>query len=195
MLHTRGLLDDGRIGRVTFGFFSEVMHQSEEWALRYHGVLVTAMYHLIHASLYLLGKPDSVFAQQESLHYRQCTDDDLTTVHLHYPDGTMAVLLGNWTADDITPSSWFSMYKLLATEGSVSISGHDSLVYRQSGWGSYEYPDYEDSFVHAVDYIINRCLIEGKKPVSTREDAMLTQQIIELAQQSAQDGRSIPMVS
>ena len=191
MLQTKDLIDEGRIGRVTFGFFSEVMHQSEEWAPRYHGVLVTAMYHLIYASLYFLGRPDSVFAQQESLHYQHCTDDDLSTVHLHYPNGSMAVLLGNWIADDITPSSWFSMYKLLATDGSVSISGQDSIVYKQSGWGSYEYPDYEDSFIHAIDYMVNRCLIEGKEPVSGLQDAIDTQKITELAQQSAREGKAI----
>ena len=53
------------------------------------------MYHLIYAALFLLGKPDRVYAEQSSLHYERCSDDDLTTVHLHYPSGAMAVLLGN----------------------------------------------------------------------------------------------------
>lgn len=192
MLQTKSLIDEGRIGRITFGFFSEVMHQSEEWAPRYHGVLITAMYHLIYASLFFLGRPDGVFAQQESLHYQTCKDDDLTTLHLHYPSGTMAVLLGNWAGDDITHSSWFSLYKLLATEGSVSVSGHDSLVYKRSGWGSYEYPDYEDSFIHAIDFMVNRCFVEGKEPISGLQDAIDTQIITELAQRSSREGRLIP---
>lgn len=192
MVQARRLIDEGRLGTVTYGFFSEAMHMPEEWATHYHGVLVTAMYHLIYASLYLLGTPDRVFAQQESLHYTECTDDDLTTVQLHYPGGAMATLLGNWTADDLTANPWFSMYKLMGTGGGISLSGQDALVYKQSGWGSLQWPDYEDSFVHSIDYIVRKCIIDGSPPLSDLNDAAVTMRIIELAQQSSRENRAIP---
>ena len=187
MLQAKRLIEEGRLGRITFGFFSEAMHMPEEWAPRYHGVLVTAMYHLIYASLFFLGPPDRVFAQQESLHYTYCQDDDLTTLHLHYPSGAMAVLLGNWTADDLTNHSWFSLYKLMGTQGGVNISGHDALVYQQSGWGSLQWADYEDSFLHTFDYLVQRCLLKGEPPLSGLEEAATTLRIVELAQRSAQE--------
>lgn len=191
MLQAKELVEEGRLGTVTFGFFSEVMNMPEKWASHYHGVLVTAMYHLIYSSLFLMGKPDSVFAQQESLHYTGCKDDDLTTVHLHYPNGAMAVLLGNWTANDLTANSWFSMYKLIGTRGGVNISGHDALVYQESGWGSLQWPDYEDTFLHAIDYIVRKSLIEGAPPLSGLDEAVITMRIIELAQRSSREKRSV----
>lgn len=191
MLQAKKLVEEGRLGMVTFGFFSEVMYMPEHWATHYHGVLITAMYHLIYASLFFLGQPDRVFAQQESLHYANCQDDDLTTLHLHYPSGAMAVLLGNWTANDLTTSSWFSLYKLLGTSGGVSISGQDALVNQQSGWGSFEYPDYEDTFVHALNHIVTRCLLAGEPPLSGLDEAISTLRIIELAQKSAQEDRAL----
>ena len=187
MLQAKRLIEEGRLGTITFGFFSEVMHMPEPWAAHYHGVLVTAMYHLIYASLFLLGKPDRVFAQQESLHYTNCIDDDLTTILLHYSNGAMAVLLGNWTADDLTANSWFSMYKLMGTKGGVNISGHDALVYQQSGWGSLQWPDYEDTFLHAMDYIVRRCLLGGEPPLSGLGEAVATMRIVEAAQESARE--------
>ncbi|MBM4085501.1 MAG: Gfo/Idh/MocA family oxidoreductase [Planctomycetes bacterium] len=185
MIQAKRLVEEDRLGIVTFGFFSEVMRMPEEWATHYHGVLVTAMYHLIYAALFFLGKPDRVFAQQSSLHYAHCKDDDLTTVHLHYPNGAMAALLGNWTADDLTASSWFSMYKIIGTKGGVNISGQDALVYQPSGWGSLQWPDYEDTFLHAMDYIVRKCLLQGEPPLSGLEEAATTLKIIELAQKSA----------
>ena len=191
MLQARQLIQEGRLGRITFGFFSEVMHMPEEWATHYHGVLVTAMYHLIYAALFFLGKPDRVFAQQESIHYENCQDDDLTTLTLHYPEGTTAVLLGNWTADDLTANSWFSLYKLMGTQGGVNISGHDALVYQQSGWGSLQWPDYEDTFIHAVDHIVRKCLLEGQAPPSGLEEAATTLEIVARAQQSAREHAAV----
>ncbi len=191
MVQARRLIDEGRLGTVTYGFFSEAMLMPEEWAAHYHGVLVTAMYHLIYSSLYLLGTPDRVFAQQESLHYNECTDDDLTAVQLHYPGGTMATLLGNWTADDLTANSWFSMYKLMGTGGGITISGQDALVYKQSGWGSFEWPDYEDTFIHTIDYVIRKCFIEGAPLLSNLGDAATTMRIIELAQRSSRENTAI----
>ena len=193
MLQAKRMIDEGRLGTITFGFLSEVMHMPEEWATHYHGVLVTAMYHLIYASLFFMGKPRSVFAQQASLHYTNCTDDDLTTIHLGYPDGTMAVLLGNWAAEDLTANSWFSMYKLIGTKGGVNISGQDALVYQKSGWGSLQWPDYEDTFVHALDYIATRCLLSGEPPLSGLREAVTTMKIVELAQRSAQVNRPMEL--
>ena len=187
MIQAKRLIDEGQLGTLTFGFFSEVMNMPEEWAVHYHGVLVTAMYHLIYASLYLIGRPDSVFACQESIHYKTCCDDDLSTVQLHYPDGAMAVLLGNWAADDLTANSWFSMYKLIGTKGGVNISGHDALVYRKSGWGSLRWPDYDDTFAHFFDYVVRQCFIEGRPPLSGLAEAAATMEIIEMAQRSARE--------
>ena len=193
MLQAKKLLDTGRLGTVTFGFFSEVMNMPEEWAGHYHGVLVTAMYHLIYASLFLMGKPDRIFTQQESIHYTECKDDDLTTVHLHYPHGAMATLLGNWAADDLTTHSWFSLYKLIGTKGGTNITGHDALVYKKSGWGSLEWPDYEDSFVHSIDFIISRCFLNGEPPLSGLDESITTMKITELAQQSARENKAIEL--
>ena len=191
MLQAKRLLEEGRLGTITFGFFSEAMLMPEEWATHYHGVLVTAMYHLIYASLFFLGTPDRVFAQQESVHYAQCKDDDLTTLMLHYPSGAMAVLLGNWTADDLTANSWFSMYKLMGTKGGVNISGQDALVHQQSGWGSLQWPDYEDTFLHAMDYIVRRCFVGGEPPLSGLDEAATTMKITEAAQRSARENRAV----
>jgi len=193
MLQAKRLLEEGRLGTVTFGFFSEAMLMPEEWAAHYHGVLVTAMYHLIYASLFFLGTPDRVFAQQESVHYVRCKDDDLTALMLHYSSGAMAVLLGNWTADDLTANSWFSMYKLMGTGGGVNISGHDALVYQPSGWGSLQWPDYEDTFLHAMDYIVRRCFVGGEPPLSGLDDAATTMRIIEAAQRSAREHVAVEM--
>jgi len=185
MIQARRLVNEGRLGLITFGFFSEVMQMPEEWATHYHGVLVTAMYHLVYASLFFLGKPSRVFAQQSSLHYAHRDHDDLTTVLLHYPGGAMAVLLGDWAANDLTANSWFSLYKLLGTQGGVNISGHDALVYQPSGWGGLQWPDYEDTFLHMMDYVVTRCLLGREPPLSGLEEAALTMEIIELAQRSA----------
>ena len=104
----------------------------------------------------------------------------------------MATLLGNWTADDLTANPWFSMYKLMGTGGGISLSGQDALVYKQSGWGSLQWPDYEDSFVHSIDYIVRKCIIDGSPPLSDLNDAAVTMRIIELAQQSSRENRAIP---
>jgi len=190
MLQAKRLIDSDRLGALTFGFFSEVMKMPEQWASHYHGVLVTAMYHLIYSSLFLMGKPDSVFAQQKSIHYDACKDDDLTTLYLSYPNGSMAVLLGNWAADDLTANSWFSLYKIIGTHGGVNISGHDALVHKQSGWGNLQWPDYEDTFAHAFDFIVQNCFLEGLPPLSGLDEAAATLNIINLAQKSSRDKRA-----
>ena len=195
MLQARQLVRSGELGGITSAFFSEVMCMPEEWATHYDGVLVTAMYHLLYSSLFLLGPPDRIFAQQESLHYTRCRDDDLTTLLLHYSSGAMAVLLGNWTANDLTTNSWFSLYKLIGTKGGVNISGHDALVYEESGWGSLRWPDYEDTFVHALNYLVRRCLLEGEPPASGLDHAATTMRMVELAQQSARENVAVPFAA
>jgi len=193
MLQAKRLIEAGKLGTVTFAFFSEVMNMPEEWAVHYDGVLTTAVYHLIYSSLFLLGKPDRIYADSASLHYTGCVDDDLATVQLHYPGGAMAVLLGNWTADDMTANSWFSMYKLMGTGGGINISGQDALVYSASGWGSYQWPDYEDTFIHTLDWIVRNCFVEGGPPLSGLEEAATTMRIIERARLSAREHRAVPL--
>jgi predicted dehydrogenase len=185
MLQAKQLVEEGRLGTVTLGFFSETMQMQEEWATRYHGVLVTAMYHLIYASLMLMGRPCRVFAQQASLHYAQCRDDDLTTVQLQYPNGAIAILVGNWAVDDLTTHSWFSLYKLLGTKGVINIDGQEALILQKSGWGGYQWPDYEDSFVYMMDYFVRRCLLGGELPLSGLDEAIAAMDIIACAQTSA----------
>ena len=75
----------------------------------------------------------------------------------------------------------------------VGVSRDHSAPTQKSGWGSLEWPDYEDTFLHAMDYIVRRCLLVGEPPASGLGEAVTTMRVIEAAQESAREHVAVEM--
>lgn len=189
------VIDSGRIGDVSYAFFIVTLKMPEELTARsYHGALITQCWHLIYVSNFLLGLPVRIQALQNRFKYT-IDQDDLVVMNFEYANRGIGTIVGNWTANDTSSHPWAWTYKMIATNGGINYSGYDAVTYAQNltagGWRSSEWIEYEDSFVYTVKYFIEDVLCEGKQPLSTMADAIITLDIIDNVEKAAETGRTI----
>ena len=73
---------------------------------------------------------------------------------------------------------------ILGVKGGVSYSWNEAQFEDRGGpaWGL---PCYEEGFVYEIEHFIERCILNGKQPLSTLDDAADAMRILEAAERSA----------
>lgn len=187
----KDLIDSGRIGDVSYAFFTVTFRMPQEFAAKsYHGTLITQCWHLIYVSNLLLGLPRRIQALQSRFKYT-IDQDDLVVMNFEYQNRGIGTIVGNWTANDNSSHPWTWNYKLIATDGGINFSGYDAVVYAQSAWRSSEWIEYEESFTHTVKYFVEDVMVHGKTPLSTMDDAVNTLDIIDTVKKAVVTGKTI----
>jgi len=180
----RRLIREGDLGRVCAAWVHYAIYHPEEVAAHYHGVLREVLPHHLSLILYLLGRPVSAWAVQQSLHYDSLRQDDQATVVLRMENGVTAHLFASFAVDDPTSDPWTFLVKVLGTRGGVSYSWRDAIFQRPLGSLGFAIAPYEESYTYEVDHFVSRCILRGEAPLSTILDAARIQRLVELAEAS-----------
>ncbi len=177
------LIDEGKLGRVSSLWIIYNIYHSEDLAARYGGVLRAVCVHHAYSLLYLLGRPVRLTAMASQVHYQRLTCEDQAMIVCQMPNGAIANLWCSFAANDVTSDPWTVVYKILGTNGGLSYSWNEAQFQddRGPGWGL---PCYEESFRNEIDHFVNRCVLEGGRPLSTLTDALDALRIIEAAERS-----------
>jgi len=189
----RRLIRGGDLGRVCAAWVHYAIHHPEEVAAHYHGVLREVIPHHLSLILYLLGRPASAWAVQQSLHYENLRQDDQASVVVRMEDGATAHLFASFAVDDPTSDPWTFVFKVLGTRGGVSYSWRDAIFQRPLGSLGLAIAPYEESYTYEVNHFVARCIRRGEEPLSTLLDAARIQRLVELAEESIASGASVPV--
>jgi UDP-N-acetylglucosamine 3-dehydrogenase len=186
------LIGSGAIGKPGYAQFMVTQRMAEDVAKRYHGALYTQAYHLIYTSNYLLGTPVEMDAMQSTLTYKELKEDELFVSIFKYEGGAIGNIVANWSANDISRTSWMWLDKIVGTEGVITISSFDGVTYRDKGSFMMSWAfDYQYSFVELMRHFIDDVLGQKEKPLQTPYDAVIVQDMMDTLEVSAIKGERI----
>jgi len=178
-------IDDGVFGKICSAWLSFCIHHDEELASHYPGVNRQIMTHHLYTILYLLGKPKKLGCMTANLHYEKLDREDQSVIMLEMEDGAQAVLFSSFACDDETSNPFTYFVKVLGTQGGANHSWSDISFNRAIGTLGKAYTKYEEVFLYEAKYFINECIEKGKQPLSTIADAVIVQELVELAEENA----------
>jgi len=188
MVRTRELIEAGDLGKIVSAYVMYNIHHPEDVAARYPGVVRQILTHHSYILLYLLGKPQKLCAMKATLHYDAIPQEDIAMVQLQMPSGALAHLCASFAADDHAADPWTVMVKVIGTAGSTRYSYRDHVEIKPGLVHSQTYSAYQGSITNEVRHFIDECLRRGAPPLSTLDDAIAAQKMIEACEKSIAEG-------
>ncbi len=193
MVRTRELVEAGELGRIVSAYVMYNIHHPEEVAKRYPGVVRQILTHHSYILLYLVGKPVELCAMKATLHYQEYPEEDIAMVQMRLANGALAHFCASFAADDHAGDPWTVMVKVIGTAGSTRYSYRDHVEIKPGLVHSQTYTAYQGSITNEVRHFLVDCLRHGEKPLSTLDDAITAQTMIEAAEASIRDGKLVKM--
>ena len=193
MVRTRELVDGGDLGKVVSAYVMYNIHHPEDVASRYPGVVRQILTHHSYILLYLVGKPVELCAMKATLHYKEYKEEDIAMVQMRLQNGALAHFCASFAADDHAADPWTVMVKVIGTAGSTRYSYRDHVEIKPGLVHSQTYTAYQGSITNEVRHFLIDCLRMGQKPLSTLDDAITAQKLIEAAEKSIAE-KSIVML-
>jgi predicted dehydrogenase len=177
----------GQLGQIQSLWIIYMFMLSPEVRSKVPGPLREVMIHHFYSLLYLLGKPESVFATNSCLPQADSFHADQALVTCKMPGGALAVLFASFSGDDLTCDPWTLKFKVIGNRGCASHTwGLHRLADRpQPAW---DLPAYWETFHEEDRYFIEECILSGKQPLSSMEDALTCLEILEAAEKSIKTG-------
>jgi len=174
-------------GKIVSAYVMYNIHHPEEVAARYPGVVRQILTHHSYILLYLLGKPKKLCAMKATLHYKEYTEEDIAMVQMQMENGALAHFCASFAADDHAADPWTVMVKVIGTAGSTRYSYRDHVEIKPGLVHSQTYTAYQGSVMNEVKHFIENCIRRGEKPLSTLEDAITAQKMIEACEKSIRE--------
>lgn len=177
------LIENGKLGKIASLWILYNIFHPEDVASIYGGVLRAVCTHHAYSLLYLLGRPKRLSSMTSRIHYENLQCEDQAMITCEMSNGALANLWCSFAANDPTNDPWTVIYKILGTAGGVSYSWNEAQFEDRGGpaWGM---PCYEEGFVEEIEYFVTQCILEGKPPLSTLDDATDAVSILEAAERS-----------
>jgi predicted dehydrogenase len=193
MQRTRELVDGGDLGRIVSAYVMYNIHHPEEVAKRYPGVVRQILTHHSYILLYLVGKPVELCAMKATLHYKEYPEEDIAMVQMRLANGALAHFCASFAADDHAADPWTVMVKVIGTAGSTRYSYRDHVEIKPGLVHSQTYTAYQGSITNEVRHFLVDCLRHGAAPLSTLDDAITAQRMIEAAEESIRSRSVVQM--
>jgi predicted dehydrogenase len=190
MIRTKELVEAGDLGRIVSAYVMYNIHHPEEVAKRYPGVVRQILTHHSYILLYLVGRPVELCAMKSTLHYKEFKEEDIAMVQMRLANGALGHFCASFAADDHAADPWTVMVKVIGTAGSTRYSYRDHVEIKPGLVHSQTYTAYQGSITNEVRHFLVNCLRMGEKPLSSLQDAVTAQRMIEACETSVKN-RSI----
>lgn len=191
---SKELLDSGKLGKLAAVYIHYHIHHPEEVARRYPGVIRHILTHHSYLLLYLAGEthaPEAVSAMKSVVHYDAFDGEDLAMVNLRLKSGALAHFCADFAADDHSADPWTFVVKVIGTDGATRFSYRDWVENKPGVVHSHTFSAYEWHIREEVRHFVEECVGRGAGPLSTIDDAITAQKIIEGCETSIAEGREV----
>jgi predicted dehydrogenase len=195
MRQLRRCIETGEFGVVTSAWILYNLHHPTDVARKYPGVLRQIVTHHFYSVLFLLGRPTALTALATEIRPdgQRLAREDQVAILLQMQSGALVNLFASFAADDQTSDPWTVLFKVLGSHGGGVFNWRDSVILSSGAGLSWRYPAYEDSFMHEWHYFVHESIRHGQPPLSTLDDAITAQTLIEAAEESIATQRTISL--
>jgi len=192
IIRMKRMIESREIGKlISFYYLFNIFH-SEEIAQLYPGVVRQMLTHNLYTMLYLAGDVKEVMAMKTCLHYEKLEREDEAMVILKLKNEGLAHLSVSFAADDLSSDPWTLLIKVIGTEGSARYTWQDWVLAKKGITHSKEYVGYPEAIINEVNHFIDIC-INGGEPLSTIDDVIRAQMIMEAIELSIENKRSVEL--
>lgn len=187
MMRIKNAIHSNKLGIPNYLYMAEAYHMSQELSAKYTGPETDVLCHQLYLSLAFLGKPKKLAAFRTDVHGPGLeTGGQQVSVMLEYAKGTLVHILVSWVAEDHSSDPITFKIKVIGTGGSMNFSRRDFV--ENVGIG-YDQCMYQEMFDAEMKWFVEECIGEGRKPLSTIEDAAEVCRLHKLVMEAIRDGR------
>lgn len=190
LTRARAMIQNGDLGDIVSCYVMYNIHHSEERASTLPGVVRHILQHNIYTMMYLVGRPTRVAAMKAMRHYEQINKEDLAMVLLDLECGGIAHLCASFAADDLSADPWTFMVKVIGTAGTTRYTYQDWVEAKRGISHSRLYTAYQGTITNEDRHFVDVCL-KGGQPLSSMEDAVWSQKVIEAAEESLAESKIV----
>lgn len=191
----KAMIKDGKLGSITQFYMMYNIHHTDEIRARYPGVIRQILTHHSYTMLYMAGEPKTVSCFMNTVDDTIAPQENVAMANIRMQNGTLSHLCASFANDDHAGDPWTCIIKVIGTKGSTRYSYRDFVVNDRNGAHSQTYQNYPESIKNTATYFINRVVRNGEEPLSSLQDAITCQKIIEACEYSVQKGIHVKLDS
>ena len=184
---TKNLIESGALGELSQFYMMYNIHHANDIRVRYPGVIKQMFPHHAYTMLFLAGKPTSISCMKTTIDPGEAPQENLAMCMMKMENGSLSHLSASFANDDHSGDPWTCMIKVIGTKGSTRFSYRDWGINARNGAHSQTYNSYHDSIHNTSVHFIDRVIRYDEKPLSSIEDAITCQRIVETCEQSVDE--------
>lgn len=189
----RGLIQNGDLGKIVSCYVMYNILHSEERASTLPGMVRHILTHNVYTMLYLVGQPKKVTALKSMRHYENLEKEDLAMALVELQSGGLADLSASFAADDYSADPWTFLIKVIGTSGTVRYTYQDWVEVKKGLSHSRTYTAYQATIRNEDEYFAG-LVKTGGQPLSSLDDAITAQKVIEGCEKSIAEGVTVEIV-
>ncbi|MCM4150988.1 gfo/Idh/MocA family oxidoreductase [Arenibacter sp. N53] len=184
----KSMIENGKLGDISQFYMMYNIHHAEEIRARYPGVIRQILTHHSYTMLYLAGQPKTVSCLKHTVDTTIAPQENVAMANIQMQNGTLSHLSASFANDDHAGDPWTCIIKVIGTKGSTRYSYRDWVINERNGAHSQTYHSYPESIKNTATHFINNVLRNNEAPLSSLEDAVTCQRIIEACEKSVKEG-------
>ncbi|MRI00548.1 gfo/Idh/MocA family oxidoreductase [Kriegella sp. EG-1] len=188
IMRAKQMIESNKLGDITQFYMMYNIHHADEIRARYPGVIRQILTHHSYTMLYLAGNPKTVSCLKNTVDDTLAPQENVAMATIQMENGTLSHLCASFANDDHAGDPWSCIIKVIGTKGSTRYSYRDFVINDRNGAHSQTYQCYPESIKNTTTHFINKVLRKSEKPLSSIEDAITCQKIIEACEQSVEKG-------
>ncbi|MDN5199944.1 Gfo/Idh/MocA family oxidoreductase [Fulvivirgaceae bacterium BMA10] len=185
---THSMIRNGQLGEITQFYMLYNIQHAEEIRAKYPGVIRQILTHHSYTMLYLAGRPKSISCFKSTINGTIAPQENVAMANMKMENGALSHLSASFANDDHSGDPWTCAIKVIGTKGSTRYSYRDWVINERNGAHSQTYHCYPESIKNTATHFIDNVLRHGEEPLSSLEDAITCQRIIEACEQSVEEG-------
>ncbi len=182
------MIENGSLGDITQFYMMYNIHHAHEIRARYPGVIRQILTHHSYTMLYLAGKPKTVSCLKHTSGVSLAPQENVAMATLQMQNGSLSHLSASFANDDHAGDPWTCIIKVIGTKGSTRYSYRDWVINDRNGAHSQTYYCYPESIKNTAIHFVDAVLRKNEPPLSSLEDAISCQKIIEACELSVEKG-------
>ncbi len=184
----KSMIQSGKLGAITQFYMMYNIHHADKIRARYPGVIRQILTHHSYTMLYLAGQPETVSCMKLTVDDTLAPQENVAMANIQMKNGTLSHLCASFANDDHAGDPWTCIIKVIGTKGSARYSYRDWVINDRNGAHSQTYQCYPESIKNTTTHFINNVIRNNEVPLSTIEDAITCQRVIEACELSEEKG-------
>ncbi len=185
---TKRMIQEGRLGAITQFYMMYNIHHADDIRARYPGVIRQILTHHSYTMLYLAGLPKTISCLKHTVDASLAPQENVAMATIQMQNGSLSHLSASFANDDHAGDPWTCIIKVMGTKGSTRYSYRDWVINARHGAHSQTYECYPESIKNTTTHFVDKVLRNNEAPLSTLQDAISCQKIIEACEKSVKEG-------